>query len=248
MRQRQCAVPPSPAEISPPGRIERTDGIPLFVEEMTKAVVEVESPEAAERTVARVPPASAVPPTLHASLMARLDRLGPAKEVAQIGSAIGREFSFELINAIARRPGAELKAGLDRLIEAGLLFCRGVLPHTTYLFKHALVRDAAYSTLLRGRRQELHRQIISVLLQDFPELVLSQPEMLAHHSAESGMLMEAIEYYVLAAKRATAGMNNMEAKAHLKRGMTLVEQLPASEPRRATLLARVGGAGWWWSS
>jgi class 3 adenylate cyclase len=229
--------------------IERTDGIPLFVEEMTKAVVEVQSEEAAERAVSNVPPpAGAVPPTLHASLMARLDRLGPAKEVAQIGSAIGREFSHELINAIARRPGAELKAALDRLIEAGLLFSHGILPHRTYLFKHALVRDAAYSTLLRGRRQELHRQIVSALQQDFPELVLSQPEMLAHHSAESGMLVEAIEYYLLAAKRATAGMNNKEAKAHLKRGMTLVEQLPASEPRRTTLLSAVGGAGWWWSS
>ena len=118
----------------------------------------------------------------------------------------------------------------------------------TYLFKHALVRDAAYSTLLRGRRQELHRQIVSTLQQDFPELVLSQPEMLAHHSAESGMLVEAIEYYIMAAKRATAAMNNKEATAHLKRGMKLVEQLPASEPRRAKLLSRVGGAGWWWSS
>ena len=154
--------------------IERTDGIPLFVEEITKAVLEVESKEAAERTVASVPPpAVAVPATLHASLMARLDRLGPAKEAAQIGAAIGREFSHELINAIARRPGADLTAGLERLIEAGLLFSHGVLPHRTYLFKHALVRDAAYSTLLRGRRQELHRQIVSALQQDFPDLSLA---------------------------------------------------------------------------
>ena len=151
--------------------IERTDGIPLFVEEMTKAVLEVESAEAAERTVASVPPpAGAVPSTLHASLMARLDRLGPAKEVAQIGAAIGREFSDELIAAIARRPEAELKAALDRLIEAGLLFGHGVPPHRTYLFKHALVRDAAYSTLLRGRRQELHSQIVSALQQRLPRV------------------------------------------------------------------------------
>jgi predicted ATPase len=225
--------------------IERTDGIPLFVEEITKAVVEVESEEATERTVASVPPpVVAVPATLHASLMARLDRLGPAKEVAQIGAAIGREFSNELITAIARKPETELRTALDRLIEAGLVFSHGVLPHMTFLFKHALVRDAAYSTLLRERRRELHRQIVWALQQDFPELVLSQPEMLAHHSAESGMLVEAIEYYLLAAKRATAGMNNKEAKAHLKRAMTLVEQLPASEPRRTTLLSRVGGAGW----
>jgi predicted ATPase len=229
--------------------IERTDGIPLFVEEMTKAVVEVESEEAAERTVATTPSArQAVPATLHASLMARLDRLGPAKEVAQIGAAIGRKFSDELIAAIARKPEPELKAALDRLIEAGLLFGRGVSPHRTYLFKHALVRDAAYSTLLRGRRQELHNQIVSALQLNFPELVVSQPEVLAHHSAEAGALVEAIEYYVLAAKRATAAMNNKEAKAHLKRGTTLVEQLPASDPRRSKLIARVAGAGWWLSS
>ena len=229
--------------------IERTDGIPLFVEEITKAVLEVESDQAAKRTLASVPPpAVAVPATLHASLMARLDRLGPAKEVAQIGAAIGREFSHELIGALARKPEADLEAALRRLIEASLLFGQGVPPNITYLFKHALIRDAAYSTLLRTRRQELHRQIVSVLREDFSELVLTQPEVLAHHSAESGMLVEAIEYYLLAAKRATAAMNNIEAKAHLKRGMSLVEQLPASEPRKAKLVSRVGSAGWWWSS
>ena len=204
---------------------------------MTKAVLEAESEQAAKRTLASLPsPALAVPASLYASLMARLDRLGPAKDVAQIGAAIGREFSHELIGAIARKPEAELKAALDRLIEAGLMFGQGVPPHVTYLFKHALVRDAAYSTLLRTRKQELHRQIVSVLREDFSELVLGQPEMLAHHAAESGMLVEAIEYYLMAAKRATAAMNNKEAKAHLKRGMTLVEQLPATEPRKAKLL------------
>jgi predicted ATPase len=175
--------------------IERTDGIPLFVEEMTKAVLEVGSAEAAERTIASVPPpAVTVPATLHASLMARLDRLGPAKEVAQIGAAIGREFSHELIGAVARKPQAELKAALDRLTEAGLLSGRGVPPYRDYLFRHVLVRDAAYSTLLRGRRQELHSQIVSAMQQNFPEVIVSQPEMLAHHCAESGMLVEAIEY------------------------------------------------------
>jgi class 3 adenylate cyclase len=229
--------------------IERTDGIPLFVEEMTKAVLEVESAETAERTVANVPsPAAAVPSTLHASLMARLDRLGPAKEVAQIGAAIGREFSDELIAAIARRPETELTDGLDRLIEAGLLFSHGVPPYRNYLFKHALVRDAAYSTLLRGRRQELHSLIVSALQKGFPDIVTNQPEILAHHYAESGMLVEAIEYYVLAAKRATAAMNNKEAKAQLKRGTTLLEQLPSSDPRKPKLLSRVAGSGWWLSS
>jgi predicted ATPase len=229
--------------------IERTDGIPLFVEEITKSVVEAVGEGGAERAIAAIPSSSvAVPASLHASLMARLDRLGSAKDVTQIGAVIGREFSHALVAAVARKSEAELQSALERLIAAGLLFRQGVPPHATYLFKHALVQDAAYGTLLRSRRQELHRQIVSALQQDFPELVLSQPETLAHHSAESGMLVEAIEYYVLAAKRATAGMNNKEAKADLKRGMTLVEQLPASEPRRTTLLSRVGGAGWWWSS
>jgi predicted ATPase len=120
-----------------------------------------------------------------------------------------------------------------------------VPPHRTYLFKHTLVRDAAYSTLLRGRRQELHNQIVSALQLNFPELVVSQPEVLAHHSAEAGALVEAIEYHVLAAKRATAAMNNKEAKAHLKRGTRLLEQLPASDPRRPKLISRLEVAGWW---
>ena len=137
--------------------VERTDGIPLFVEEMTKAVLEAEGEGEARRTVAAVPsPALAVPASLHASLMARLDRLGPAKEVAQIGAAIGREFSHALLAAIIRKPEAQLMSALDRLIEAGLLFRQGVPPHATYLFKHALVQDAAYGTLLREPRRRLH--------------------------------------------------------------------------------------------
>jgi predicted ATPase len=130
--------------------VERTDGIPLFVEEMTKAVLEAESEGDARRTAAAVPsPALAAPASLHASLMARLDRLGPAKEMAQIGAAIGREFSHALLAAVVRRPEAELNAALDRLMAAGLLFRQGVPPHASYLFKHALVQDAAYGTLLR---------------------------------------------------------------------------------------------------
>ena len=128
--------------------IERTDGIPLFVEEMTKAVLEAGGELEAMQTAAAVPsPALAVPASLHASLMARLDRLGPAKEVAQIGAAIGREFSHALLAAVVRKPEAELGSALDRLIRAGLLFRKGVPPHATYLFKHALVQDAAYGTL-----------------------------------------------------------------------------------------------------
>jgi len=129
--------------------VERTDGIPLFVEEMTKAVLEAESEGEARRTTGAVPsPTHAVPASLHASLMARLDRLGSAKEVAQIGAVIGREFSHALLAAVVAEP--ELQLALDRLAKAGLLFRQGVPPHATYLFKHALVQDAAYGTLLKS--------------------------------------------------------------------------------------------------
>ena len=130
--------------------IERTDGIPLFVEEMTRAVLEADSEGDAQRTAADIPSSAlSVPASLHASLMARLDRLGAAKEVAQIGAAIGREFSYAVLAAVMGNPEPELSSSLDRLIAAGLLFRQGVPPHATYLFKHALVQDAAYGTLLR---------------------------------------------------------------------------------------------------
>jgi predicted ATPase len=157
--------------------VERTDGIPLFVEEMTKAVLEAESEAAARRTVAAVPSSAlAVPASLHASLMARLDRLGPAKEVAQIGSAIGREFSHALLASVARKPEAELGSALDRLVQAGLLSRQGVPPQASYLFKHALVQDAAYGTLLREPRRGLHARIAETLESQFAETAESQPD------------------------------------------------------------------------
>src|SRR5208283_4895990 len=157
--------------------IERSDGVPLFVEEMTKAVLEAEGDrEIAAATATSSAPALAVPATLHASLMARLDRLGSAKEVAQVGAAIGREFSHALLAAVAQKPEAELGSALDRLIQAGLLFRRGTPPHATYLFKHALVQDAAYGTLPRERRRALHARIAETLESQFPEIAESQPE------------------------------------------------------------------------
>ena len=148
--------------------IERTDGIPLFVEEMTKAVLEAESEGEAQRTAAVVPaPTLAVPASLHASLMARLDRLGSAKEVAQIGAAVGRQFSHALLAAIAHARVPELQSALDRLVAAGLLFRQGVPPHASYLFKHALVQDAAYSTLLREPRRALHARIAETIESQF---------------------------------------------------------------------------------
>ena len=172
--------------------VERTDGIPLFVEEMTKAVLEAEGEGDARRTAAAVPsPALAVPASLHASLMARLDRLGPAKEVAQIGAAIGREFSHALLAAVVRKPEAELGSALDRLIAAGLLFRQGVPPHATYLFKHALVQDAAYGTLLREPRRALHARIAETLESQFAEIAENQPELLARHCTEAGLIEKA---------------------------------------------------------
>src|SRR5215475_9609625 len=161
--------------------IERTDGIPLFVEEMTKAVLEAGSEMAAARAIAAVPsPALAVPASLHASLMARLDRLGgPAKELAQIGAAIGREFTHPLLAAVVRKPEAELRTTLGRLISAGLLLRQGSAPYATYFFKHALVRDVAYSTLLREPRRALHARIAETLERQFLEISENQPELLA---------------------------------------------------------------------
>ena len=150
--------------------IERTDGIPLFVEEVTKAVLETGGEEASERTVAAIPsPSVAVPASLHASLMARLDRLGSAKEVAQIGAVIGREFSHPLLAVVAGKPETELQSALSRLIKAGLLFSQGVPPNATYLFKHALVQDAAYGTLLREPRRVMHARIAEALQNQFAE-------------------------------------------------------------------------------
>ena len=140
--------------------VERTDGIPLFVEEMTKAVLEAASERTKERFIAAIPSSSlAVPASLHASLMARLDRLGTAKEIAQIGAAVGREFAHSLLAAVASKPDEELSSALDRVIRAGLLFRQGVPPHASYVFEHALVQDAAYGTLLRAKRVDLHARI-----------------------------------------------------------------------------------------
>src|SRR5215467_5645003 len=169
--------------------VERTDGVPLFIEELTKAVLErADQDNRVAAVLSASPlPALAVPSTLHASLIARLDRIGTAaKEVAQIGAVLGREFSYELIQPVAQRSEIELQAALARLSEAGLLFSRGAPPHASYLFKHALVQDAAYGTLLRTKRQELHARVAAVLEQHFADLVERQPELLAHHLTGAG--------------------------------------------------------------
>ena len=212
--------------------IERTDGIPLFVEEMTKAVLEAGSEGAAEHTAAAVPsPALAVPASLHASLMARLDRLGPAKEVAQIGAAIGREFSHEMLTAVVGSPQAELESALDRLIIAGLLFRQGVPPHASYLFKHALVRDVAYATLLRGRRQALHSRIAQSIEERFLDVVELEPEVLAQHYSASGLVEQSVPYWLKAGSRAAHRSANQEAIRHLQQGLEHLSVLAENSDR-----------------
>jgi class 3 adenylate cyclase/predicted ATPase len=213
--------------------VERTDGIPLFVEEMTKAVLEAEGEGEARRTVAAVPsPALAVPASLHASLMARLDRLGPAKEVAQIGAAIGREFSHALLAAVARKPEAELSAALERLIGAGLLSRQGVPPHATYLFKHALVQDAAYGTLLREPRHALHARIAETLGSQFAEIAENQPELLARHCTEAGLIEKAAALWGTAGQRSLARSALLEGAEQLKRALDQIATLPATSALR----------------
>jgi predicted ATPase len=213
--------------------IERTDGIPLFVEEMTRAVLEAESEGDARRTVAAVPSSVlAVPASLHASLMARLDRLGPAKEVAQIGSAIGREFSHSLLAAVARKPEIELGSALDRLIGAGLLFRQGVPPHAAYLFKHALVQDAAYGTLLREPRRALHARIAETLKAQFTEIAENQPETLARHCTEAGQIEQAAALWGKAGQGSLARSALVEALGQLMRALTQIASLPSTSALR----------------
>jgi class 3 adenylate cyclase len=213
--------------------MERTDGIPLFVEEMTKAVLEVESGGALEHLAATVPHSELpVPASLQASLLARLDRLGSAKEVAQIGAAIGREFSHSLLAAVVHRRETDFNLALDRLVAAGLLFQQGVPPHATYLFKHALVQDAAYGTLLRGPRRALHARIAEILEDQFAETAENQPELLARHYGEAGLIEKAALQWGKAGQQSLARSAFLEAVAQLTRALDQIETLPATPALR----------------
>jgi hypothetical protein len=210
--------------------VERADGVPLFVEELTKAVLESEDCNAA--LAASPSPALSIPATLHASLIARLDRLGPlAKEIGQIGAVLGREFGYDLIEPVAQRPDAKLRLGLDRLADAELLFCRGVAPQSSYLFKHALVQDAAYGTLLRARRQELHARVAAVLERHFADLVERQPELLAHHLTAAGNNERAVDQWLKAGNYAAARSSHLEAIGHFGRGLSVLAFLPEAPAR-----------------
>ena len=209
--------------------VERTDGIPLFVEEMTKAVLEAEGEGDARRIAGAVPsPALAVPASLHASLMARLDRLGPAKEIAQIGAAIGREFSHVLLSAVVSKPEADLNSALNHLISAGLAFRQGQPPHATYLFKHALVQDAAYGTLLREPRRALHARIAETLENQFTEIAENQPELVARHCTEAGLIEKAADLWGKAGQRSLARAALLEGAEQLRRALDQIATLPAT--------------------
>jgi predicted ATPase/class 3 adenylate cyclase len=201
--------------------LARTDGVPLFVEELTKTVLETGLlQERDDHYVLNRPlPSMAIPTTLHASLMARLDRLAPVREVAQIGAVVGREFSYELLNTVAGLPRERLEEALAELVRSELIFCRGEAPQATYTFKHVLVRDAAYSGLLKTRRAALHATIADAFEQRFPEIVEAQPETLAHHLAEAGLFDKAGGYWLQASRKAAMRSAHLEAIAHAQRGI-----------------------------
>ena len=211
--------------------VDRTDGVPLFVEELTKAVVESADPGDWLAILTASPtPSLAIPASLHASLISRLDRLGTAaKEVAQIGAVLGREFSYDLIHHVARRP--DLETALAQLTDAGLLFRRGLRLASSYLFKHALVQDAAQSTLLRRRRQQLHGRVAVVLEQEFADLVERQPELLAHHLTGASDTARAAAQWLTAGQYAAGRSAHIEAIAHLERGLSLLPSLPDGAER-----------------
>ena len=218
--------------------VERIDGVPLFVEEMTKAIIEA----GADRGVLASIPASSlsVPVTLHASLLARLDRLGPtAKQVAQTGAAIGREFSYELLSAsIGQLGDRELDEALHRLVEADLVLQRGTPSTAGYMFKHALVQETAYSTLLRGARRDIHYRIAEALEARDPELVKVRPEIVAHHFGEAGQLEKAVAYWHRAGEVSVSKSAVREAADQVRRGLKLLESVP--DDRYRTRLAGCG--------
>jgi class 3 adenylate cyclase/predicted ATPase len=218
--------------------IDRTDGVPLFVEELTKAVLEGGMlTDAGDHYAMAVPmTALAIPASLQASLLARLDRLAPVREVAQIGAALGRQFSHGVIAAVAPLPGPQLDHALAQLVDAELIYRRGTPPDAEYTFKHALVQDAAYSTLLRGRRQQLHARISATFEDRFPEVVGAQPALLAHHCTEAGLTEKAIAHWLAAGRQAWGHSMSAEAVALLRRGLAMVATTPDGDRRRETEL------------
>jgi predicted ATPase len=213
--------------------VTKTDGVPLFVEELTKMVLEAGLlTEVTDHYELRgsLPPL-AIPSTLQDSLMARLDRLAPVREIAQVGAILGREFSYEVLHVISPLDETALQQGLQRLVEAELLYQRGLPPQATYLFKHALIQDAAYQSLLKSKRQQYHQQIAQVLEKRFAETVETQPELLAHHYTEAGLMVHAIPYWQKAGQRASQRSAYVEAISHFTKGLELLKALPDTPKR-----------------
>jgi hypothetical protein len=210
--------------------VDRTDGVPLFIEELTKAVVESGILTKTRNRYALTGPVAplAIPTSLQASLLARLDRLAPTREMVQIAAALGRQFSHELIGAVAEVSDQRLEEALDQLVGAELIFRRGIPPGAEYTFKHALVQDAAYSTLLRRQRQQIHGRIATILEEKFPEIVAAQPALLAHHYTEAGLLDKAVVYWLKAGRQSLARSAMAEASTQLRNGLDVLTRLPES--------------------
>jgi class 3 adenylate cyclase/predicted ATPase len=211
--------------------VAKTDGVPLFVEELTKMVLESGLVREEDGRYVRAHGDTAIPPlaipaTLQDSLMARLDRLSMVREIAQVGATLGREFSYELLQAVSPLDEETLQQGLRQLVEAELIYQRGLPPQAVYFFKHALVQDTAYQSLLKSRRQHLHQQIAQVLEKRFTEIKDTQPELLAHHYTEAGLIEQAIPYWQRAGQKAAQHSANVEAVSHLTRGLELLKTLP----------------------
>jgi predicted ATPase/ABC-type transport system involved in cytochrome c biogenesis ATPase subunit len=221
--------------------LARTDGVPLFIEELTKSMLEsgllVDAGD--HYTAAGLVPPLAIPETLHASLLARLDRLAPVREVAQIGAALGCQFSYEMISAVALMSREHLDDALDQLIGAGLIQRSGSLSEIHYVFKHPLVQDAVYGTLLRGRRQQIHGRIASMLEERFQDIVQTHPELLAHHYTEAGNLEAAIPAWLSAGRRALERSALTEAVAQFNKGLTLLCGMRGDTWRRQELDLRI---------
>jgi predicted ATPase len=212
---------------------EKTDGIPLFVEEMTKAILESGSLKAVDDHYELAGSLStfAIPVTLQDSLMARLDRLMTGKVIAQLGATIGRQFSYELLQKISTLDGRTLPRELGRLVAAELVYQRGLPPQATYTFKHALIQDIAYQSLLKSTRQQYHQRIAQVLEEQFPETTETQPELLAHHYTEAGLTEQSIAYWYKAGQKASEGSAHVEAISHLHQGLALLQTLPETPER-----------------
>jgi len=212
--------------------VAKTDGVPLYIEELTKSMLESGLVAGADASASVSVASAAIPATLQDALLARLDRLARVREIAQIGAALGRDFSHEMLAAVARKPAHELEAGLDRLVEAELLVRYGEPPDAHYRFKHALIRDAAYATLLRSQRYQLHAQIAAVIKEQAPAVVTTTPEILARHYTEAGLVQEALPYWLQAGHRANAHSAHAEAIAHCTNGLEVLKTLPET-PERA---------------